>query len=191
MTESRTSLDVRSSIVETFRGDLVGPALQDLDLARERLNENPSRWYLTGFLAPADEPAPSGRSDEDDPWRQTTCSSPLPRQDQACRGRRREILFYRFFSAKTARSTVARGQWGAPRSSPPPAARPEVDRHGAAAASWKQLGHCHRGPSAAAVDCGSVRVSVRYLPAVSAHAVDDRVLRAIRGRHAGLCGPRE
>ena len=44
MTESRTSLDVRSSIVETFRGDLVGPAPQDLDLARERLNENPSRW---------------------------------------------------------------------------------------------------------------------------------------------------
>ena len=67
MTESRTSLDVRSSIVETFRGNLVGPAPQDLDLARERLNENPSRWYLTGFLAPADEPAPSGRSDEDDP----------------------------------------------------------------------------------------------------------------------------
>jgi hypothetical protein len=99
-------------------------------------------------------------------------------------------FFTAFFSAKTARSTVARGQWGAPRSSPP-AARPEVDRHGAAAASWNQLGHCHRGPSAAAVDCGSVRVSVRYLPAVSAHAVDDRVLRAIQGRHAGLCGPRE
>ena len=67
MTESRTSLEVRSSIVQTFRGNLVGPAPQDLDLARERLNENPSRWYLTGFLAPADEPAPSGRSDEDDP----------------------------------------------------------------------------------------------------------------------------
>jgi hypothetical protein len=47
MTESRTSLDVRSSIVETFRGDLVGPA----PLARERLNENPSRWYLTGFFS--------------------------------------------------------------------------------------------------------------------------------------------
>jgi hypothetical protein len=53
------------------------------------------------------------------------------------------------------------------------------------------LGTAIGGPSAAAVDCGSVRVSVRYLPAVSAHAVDDRVLRAIQGRHAGLCGPRE
>lgn len=49
---------VRARLVETFRRDLVGPGLEDEDLARERLAENPSRWYLTGFIAPAeDEPA--------------------------------------------------------------------------------------------------------------------------------------
>ena len=52
-----------------FRRDLVGPGPQDADLARERLNENPSRWYLTGFLAPANDPlAQDGpQASEDDP----------------------------------------------------------------------------------------------------------------------------
>ncbi len=52
-----SSLDVRTRIVSAFRRDLVGPGpeVEDLDLASERLNENPSRWYLTGFLAPADD----------------------------------------------------------------------------------------------------------------------------------------
>jgi hypothetical protein len=63
------SLDVRSSIVTAFRRDLVGPGPQDADLARERLNESPSRWYLTGFLAPANDPlAQDGpQTREDDP----------------------------------------------------------------------------------------------------------------------------
>ena len=56
MTAPVRSLEVRSSIVTAFRRDLVGPGPQDADLARERLNENPSRWYLAGFLAPADDP---------------------------------------------------------------------------------------------------------------------------------------
>jgi hypothetical protein len=69
MTEPVPSLDVRSSIVTAFRRDLVGPGPQDADLARERLNENPSRWYLTGFLAPANDPlAQDGpQTREDDP----------------------------------------------------------------------------------------------------------------------------
>ncbi len=65
-----TSLAVRSQLVETFRRDLVGPGPQDADLARERLDENPSRWYLTGFLAPADDPLALDAADEtaeDDP----------------------------------------------------------------------------------------------------------------------------
>jgi hypothetical protein len=63
------SVDVRSSIVTAFRRDLVGPGPQDLDLAKERLNESPSRWYLAGFLAPADDPlTQDGPQDrEDDP----------------------------------------------------------------------------------------------------------------------------
>jgi hypothetical protein len=69
MTATVRSLDVRSSIVTAFRRDLVGPGPQDADLARERLNENPSRWYLTGFLAPANDPlAQDGpQTREDDP----------------------------------------------------------------------------------------------------------------------------
>jgi hypothetical protein len=51
-----TSLDVRAGLIDMFRRDLVGPGLQDGDIAKERLNENPSRWYLTGFLAPAEDP---------------------------------------------------------------------------------------------------------------------------------------
>src|SRR5262245_26160346 len=50
------SVDIRSSIVTAFRRDLVDPGPQDLDLANERLDVSPSRWYLAGFLAPADDP---------------------------------------------------------------------------------------------------------------------------------------
>ncbi|MCZ7657697.1 MAG: DISARM system helicase DrmA [Xanthobacteraceae bacterium] len=52
------SLDVRDRLVDLFRRDLVGPGPDDADLARERLgaDDRPSRWYLTGFLAPADDP---------------------------------------------------------------------------------------------------------------------------------------
>jgi hypothetical protein len=62
-------LDVRSGLIDLFRRDLVGPGPRDGDLAKERLNENPSRWYLTGFLAPADDPlAQDGPAvSEDDP----------------------------------------------------------------------------------------------------------------------------
>src|ERR1700722_12124114 len=60
------SVDVRASIVDTFRRDLVGPGPQDADLARERLNESPSRWYLTGFLAPADDPLTQDGASETD-----------------------------------------------------------------------------------------------------------------------------
>ena len=68
----------------------------------------------------------------------------LSRQDPARRGRRREILLSLVFFAKTTRSTVARGRWEARGRRLRPAARPEVDPHGPAAATWKQLGHSHR-----------------------------------------------
>ncbi len=48
---------VRSGLVDVLRRDLIGPGPQDVDIARERLKENPSRWYLTGYLAPAPETA--------------------------------------------------------------------------------------------------------------------------------------
>src|ERR1700739_522766 len=58
MTIPATSATIRARLVETFRRDLIGPGpdSDDADLATERLNENPSRWYLAGFLAPADDP---------------------------------------------------------------------------------------------------------------------------------------
>jgi hypothetical protein len=60
------SLDVRASLVDIFRRDLVGPGPDDADrdLATERLKENPSRWYLTGFLAPAEDPLTQGDTSE-------------------------------------------------------------------------------------------------------------------------------
>jgi hypothetical protein len=50
--------------------DLIGPGPDDTDIARERLKNNPSRWYLTGFLAPALEGTSEGTEsieDEGDP----------------------------------------------------------------------------------------------------------------------------
>ena len=62
------SVEIRGHIVDVFRRDLIGPGEQDADLANERLNESPSRWYLTGFLAPAEDPLGlDGAEDESDP----------------------------------------------------------------------------------------------------------------------------
>lgn len=62
------SVEIRAHIVDVFRRDLIGPGERDADLANERLNESPSRWYLTGFLAPAEDPLGlEGSEPEDDP----------------------------------------------------------------------------------------------------------------------------
>jgi hypothetical protein len=54
--------------MRTLRRDLVGPDVfaDDFDLARELLTERPSRWYLTGFIAPeeGDGPASNDTADE-------------------------------------------------------------------------------------------------------------------------------
>ena len=65
----KTSEEVRARIVNVFRRDLIGPGPQDADLAAERLNENPSRWYLAGFIAPAEDPLglEGGEDDDVDP----------------------------------------------------------------------------------------------------------------------------
>ncbi|MGH7086930.1 MAG: hypothetical protein ACREFN_18300, partial [Acetobacteraceae bacterium] len=63
-----SSVDTRAHLVALFRRDLIGPGLQDADLATERLNESPSRWYLTGFLAPSEDPLGlEGKDGDDDP----------------------------------------------------------------------------------------------------------------------------
>jgi len=50
--------------VDTLRRDLIGPGPDDIDLAREVLKENPSRWYLTGFLAPSLDGAAGNAAEE-------------------------------------------------------------------------------------------------------------------------------
>jgi hypothetical protein len=47
--------EVRDRLVRALRRDLVGPGDRDTDLATELLETPPSRWYLTGYLAPEDE----------------------------------------------------------------------------------------------------------------------------------------
>ena len=51
-----TSAQVRNKLEEALKLDLVGPEAGLGDPA-ETLSQAPSRWYLTGFLAPLDAPA--------------------------------------------------------------------------------------------------------------------------------------
>jgi hypothetical protein len=48
-----TSVDVRRHLVDALGMDLIGPD-RDSELLDEILSQSPSRWYLTGFLAPLD-----------------------------------------------------------------------------------------------------------------------------------------
>lgn len=60
---------VRARLVDILRRDLIGPGPMDADLARETLKENPSRWYLAGFLGPVPTGAASaecGQAEEGD-----------------------------------------------------------------------------------------------------------------------------
>jgi hypothetical protein len=61
---------IRARLVDALRRDLIGPCPDDDDIVRERLKNNPSRWYLTGFLAPALDGMSEGTEsieDEGDP----------------------------------------------------------------------------------------------------------------------------
>ena len=58
---------VRDELVRRLRRNLVGPSeAEDADLAAERLpaGESPSRWYLTGFIAPSGEPSTENETRE-------------------------------------------------------------------------------------------------------------------------------
>src|SRR6266404_2008589 len=61
---------IRGRLVDVLRRDLIGPDPSDVDLDTERLKDNPSRWYLAGFLAPAPDGAgeeAAGTEDVGDP----------------------------------------------------------------------------------------------------------------------------
>jgi hypothetical protein len=80
-----SSAEVRARIVDAFRRDLVGPGPgpDDADLASERLTEAPSRWHLTGFIAPASD-APE--AEEDDPSAQEEIELAAEEPDNAGAG---------------------------------------------------------------------------------------------------------
>src|SRR5579884_1026683 len=63
MPPQMTSAQVRRKLVEALNLDLVGPG-RELGYQAEVLPQSPSRWYLTGFLAPLDA-APEQRSTVD------------------------------------------------------------------------------------------------------------------------------
>src|SRR5580658_2961272 len=48
-----TSAEVREELVNALDLDLVGPTPEGLGDPAERLDQPPSRWYLAGFLVPA------------------------------------------------------------------------------------------------------------------------------------------
>src|SRR3954447_9769408 len=70
-----SSVEVRANIVAALHADLVGPFSGAAD-SKEELTLPPSRWYLTGFLAPkadretkdptAEEELGTGADDEDE-----------------------------------------------------------------------------------------------------------------------------
>jgi hypothetical protein len=53
-------LDVRAHLVAALEADLIGPFVPDTEPqgGQEVLSVPPSRWYLTGFLAPQGARAP-------------------------------------------------------------------------------------------------------------------------------------
>ena len=50
------STSVRNRLIDALRLDLIGPRPQEEAHQHERLPHAPSRWYLTGFLAPTGAP---------------------------------------------------------------------------------------------------------------------------------------
>ncbi|MDB9504711.1 hypothetical protein PN441_16655, partial [Spirulina major CS-329] len=65
MSQSQTTVHVRTHLVEALNIDLVGPNPDQTQYAHEILSQAPSKWYLSGFLAPMGAALPE-RSDDDE-----------------------------------------------------------------------------------------------------------------------------
>ena len=63
---------VRNDLVETLRIDLIGPRPNDQALQHEQLTQSPSRWYVTGFLVPAEAPVEQRGQDSDEEFDEPT-----------------------------------------------------------------------------------------------------------------------
>ncbi len=65
MTTTHPLTEVREHLIAALHADLVGPflpATEDGEEAEEVLKLSPSRWYLTGFLAPPAEASSKPRT---------------------------------------------------------------------------------------------------------------------------------
>ena len=62
------SAAVRRYLTDALRIDLIGPrpGPEDATLQHERLEQGPSRWYLTGFLVPSNAPAEQRAQDAEE-----------------------------------------------------------------------------------------------------------------------------
>ena len=96
------SVNVREKLVEALRLDLVGPA-EKLGDSAEVLPQAPSRWYLTGYLAPALEDAVAAI----DPGAEHVSEAPCP----AC-GASSSRTARPSRTNRKRRSASWRGRWG-------------------------------------------------------------------------------
>lgn len=79
-----TASGIRDGLVRRLRRNLIGPSdADDADLAAERLpaGESPSRWYLTGFIAPSGEKTAAHASDSTDDTSFDDIDGFLPEED--------------------------------------------------------------------------------------------------------------
>jgi hypothetical protein len=114
-----SSHDVRNSLVETLRLDLVGPAKGHL-LAEERLPGwvRPSNWYLTGFIIPSGTPLEKrGDDDEDDDGGEVPPPGGLPEESNDDRKAAKKAFFpsslgLSFLIAQGVQSLSVTVRWG-------------------------------------------------------------------------------
>ncbi|CAB4344619.1 unannotated protein [freshwater metagenome] len=113
------SLDVRNSLVEALRLDLVGPDKGHL-LADERLPGwvRPSNWYLTGFIIPSGTPLEKrGDDDEDDDGGEVPPPGGLPEESNEDRKAAKKAFFpsslgLSFLIAQGVQSLSVTVRWG-------------------------------------------------------------------------------
>jgi hypothetical protein len=114
-----SSLDVRNSLVEALRFDLVGPG-KGHALAEERLRgwERPSNWYLTGFIIPSGTPLDKrGDVDEDDDDGEVAPVGGLPEESNEDRKAAKKAFFpsslgLSFLIAQEVQSLSVTVRWG-------------------------------------------------------------------------------
>src|SRR3989441_7227786 len=113
-----TSRDVRESLVEALKLDLVGPWAGHA-LAEERLPGwvRPSNWYLTGFLIPSGtSPEKSADADEDDDLGEIPESAGLAEESNEERKTAKKGFFpssmgLSFLAPKKARALTVTVRW--------------------------------------------------------------------------------